>query len=172
MIAFVVAFRDFRDEELLNPVAVLSQSGVDVSVFSNKEGIALGSLGAEVRAKSMDSLDLEKVDGVVFIGGEGALKYLDNQISYDLVQSAIDQNKLLGAICVAPIILAKGGALDGKRATVWSSSLDKSAVKILKREGAEYIDKDVVIDGKIITASGPSVATEFGKGILDLLQSN
>jgi putative intracellular protease/amidase len=56
--------------------------------------------------------------------------------------------------------------LEGKKATLWSSLLDKSAIKVLKERGAEYLDKDVVVDGKIITASDPKAAKEFAEKFL------
>ncbi|PIP23942.1 MAG: hypothetical protein COX90_02420 [Candidatus Nealsonbacteria bacterium CG_4_10_14_0_2_um_filter_38_17] len=72
-------------------------------------------------------------------------------------------------ICIAPAILAKAGVLQGKNATVWSSAMDKSAVKILKDNEAVFEDKPVVAHGKIITASGPAAAEEFGQVIVKVL---
>jgi protease I len=109
-------------------------------------------------------------DAVVFIGGPGALERLDNEISYKLARDTIEKGKILAAICVSPAILAKAGVLKSKKAVVWSSALDKSAVKILEDNGAIYEGESVVIDGKIITAHGPSSAQEFGEKILLMLQ--
>jgi len=63
--------------------------------------------------------------------------------------------------------LAKAGTLEGKKAAVWSSPLDKSAVKILKENGADYQKDSLVVDGKIITANGPGAAKEFGQKIVE-----
>jgi protease I len=67
------------------------------------------------------------------------------------------------------VILAKAGVLKEKRATVWSSPLDRGPVRILKENGAIYEDKDVVQDGKIITANGPGAAEEFGQKLVEIL---
>lgn len=72
----------------------------------------------------------------------------------------------MGAICIAPAILAKAGVLKGKKATVWSSLMDKSAVKILEKSGADYLPDSVVADGKVITATGPLAAKEFAEKII------
>ena len=48
--------------------------------------------------------------------------------------------------------------------------MDKSAVKILKESGAIYQDNPVVVDGKIITASGPLVAKKFAEAIINTLK--
>jgi len=58
--------------------------------------------------------------------------------------------EVLGAICIAPVTLAKAGVLEGKRATVW-----KSEGETLKEHGADYTGASMEADGKIITADGP-----------------
>ena len=70
-----------------------------------------------------------------------------------IAKETIESNKILGAICIAPAILARAGVLQGKKATVWNSPLDKSAVKILKENGAVFDNKPVIIDEKIIDLS-------------------
>jgi len=72
---------------------------------------------------------------------------------------------------ISPVILAKAGALKGKKATVWSSPLDRSPIKILEAQGAEFVDEKVVWDGNIITGNGPDAAREFGKTIADALEA-
>ena len=39
----------------------------------------------------------------------------------------------------------------------------------IKKLGAHYIDKNVVVDGHLVTANGPEAAEEFGKTLLNLL---
>jgi protease I len=39
-------------------------------------------------------------------------------------------------------------------------------VKILTENGARYVDENVVVDGKMITANGPSAAGKFGEEVL------
>jgi len=80
------------------------------------------------------------------------------------------QGKVLAAICIAPGILAAAGVLNNKKVTVWSSAMDKSFIRILEKSGAKYLDKSVVSDGKIITASGPDAAQEFAQAIIDRLK--
>ena len=95
--------------------------------------------------------------------------YLDVDKGHRIAREATEKNRLLAAICIAPAILAKAGVLNQKEATVWSSVLDKSAVKILKENGAIYKDQPVVQDGKIITANGPDAAKEFGQKSVETL---
>lgn len=169
-IVMVVAFRDFRDEEYFVPKQLFFVAGGNVKTASNKKGIAVGSDGGQVPIDFLISeIDLSQFDAVVFIGGSGALECLDNRDSYKLAKNAISQKKVLAAICIGPAILAKAGVLERKKATVWSTPMDKSAIKILEDNGAIFEDKPVVVDGKIITGKGPGAAEEFGMKIIEAL---
>jgi protease I len=86
-----------------------------------------------------------------------------------LAKETIEKDKILAAICISPVILANAGVLKGKKATVWSSPLDKNPIRILKNGGAIYKDALVVVDGKIVTANGPEAAKEFGEALVSLL---
>jgi len=172
-IAMIVAFRDFRDEEYFIPKEVLEKSGAEIKTVSTEKGTAVGSQGgeAEVDIKLTD-LNVSDFDAIVFIGGSGAPKYLDNEISYQIAREAVSQGKILAAICISPTILAKAGVLSGKKATVWSSPLDKSAIKILEQNSVVYQKDSVVVDGRIVTADGPTAAEQFGKKLVETLDRN
>lgn len=169
-IAIIIAFRDFRDKEYFIPKEILKKVNFEIKTVSTELGKAVGADGGEVEVDlRLEELKIDNFDVVLFIGGPGALGYLDNQVSYQIAKETISKNKILGAICIAPAILAKSGVLFGKRATVWSSVLDKKPIKILEENGAIYEDKPVVIDGNIITANGPSAAEEFAQAIVKKL---
>ena len=167
-VAMIIAFRDFRDAEYFVPKEILEKGGAKVTTVSTKVGTAIGADGGDTTAELLlENLNPVEFDGIVFIGGPGCLKYLDNESSYRIAKETVEKNKVLGSICIAPVILSKAGVLSGKRATVWSSAMDRGPVKILKENGAIYEDKDVVIDGKIITANGPGAAREFGEKLVE-----
>ncbi len=169
-VVMVIAFQGFRDEEYFVPKEILESAGVEVKTASTKLGIALGDDGGEARVDFLISeVKPENFNAVIFVGGPGCLQDLDNDDSYRLARETVFQKKILAAICIAPVILARSGVLKEKKATVWTSPLDTTPIKILKDNGAEYIDKNVVRDGKIITANGPSAAEEFSQKILENL---
>jgi protease I len=68
---------------------------------------------------------------------------------------------VLGAICIAPTILAKAGVLKGKQATVWDAKGEQIA--ILKAAGARYTGNEVTVDALLVTGNGPNAAEEFGR---------
>ncbi|MCD6094823.1 DJ-1/PfpI family protein [bacterium] len=167
----VVAFSDFRDQEYFVPKEILENGGIEVKTASNKKGIAFGADGGEAKIDLLiEEINPKSFDAVIFVGGPGCLKCLDNENSYKVAKETVLEGKILGAICISPVILAKGEVLKGKKATVWTSPLDKDPIKILKENGAEFVDEKVVQDGKIITANGPDAAKEFGEKILENLR--
>lgn len=167
-VLLVIAFEGFQPDEYSQPKQLLEAAGVTVVTASDKMGEAI-SKWERLRVKvdlTLDDVKVDDYDGVFFIGGPGALAHLDNELSYKIANSILD--KVHGAICISPRILAHAGVLKGKKATGWD--LDGELSGILTSAGAEYVKKSVVVDGNLITADGPEAAVEFGKAIVKLLK--
>lgn len=166
----VIASQGFQDSEYAETKKELDQAGIETVVVSSIKGEARGKSGENVLIdRTLEEMEQENFDALIFIGGPGALEYVNDPVAHQLIKQSFEQKKLIAAICIAPEILAKAGVLKGKKATVWSSSIDQSPVKFLEESGAEYLDQMVVIDGNIITANGPAAASSFGKKIAETL---
>lgn len=171
-ILIIISFRNFRDEEYFIPKEIFESKGCNVKTASNKKGVAIGAEGGEVEIDFLiQDINIADFDAIVFIGGPGCLKNLNNNISYNVIKETLFQKKFLAAICISPVILAKSGQLAGKKATVWNSPIDRSAIRIFKENGVIFKDEQVVQDDKIITGNGPEAATEFGNKIVESLRS-
>ena len=158
----IIASSNFRDEEFSIPKKVFEDAGLKVVVASSSKNPSTGILGAKVMPDVlMDEVNINDYDAIVFIGGPGAEEYWDNPTAHKVAQDAVKKNKVLAAICIAPVTLANAGVLSNKKATVWFSE-----AKALTRKGAHYTGSTVEADGNIITANGPSSAEEFAKAIL------
>jgi len=169
-VVFLIAFKDFRDQEYFVPKEILEKGGIKVKTASTRKGQAIGADGGDTNIDlTLEEINLTDFDGIVFVGGPGCLEYLDNEKSYKIAKETVVENKILAAICISPIILAKAGVLDDRKATVWTSALERGPVKILEENGAEFINEKIIQDGNIITADGPAAAEEFGKKILEIL---
>ena len=169
-VLMVIAFKNFRDVEYFLPKEILERNGVKVTTASNKKGEAQGADGKRANVDLLISeVNPENFDAVLFVGGPGCLENLDNEDSYRLAQRTVEKGKVLGAICISPVLLAKAGVLKEKKATVWSSPFDRQPIEILKENGVFFQDEKVVVDGKIVTANGPNAAQEFVAEILKLL---
>lgn len=166
-ILFIIPFRDFRDEEYFVSRKNFESKNFEIKVASNESGVALGADGGEVEIDlEIKNVDIDKFDVLIFIGGPGCLKNLNNSKSHKLIIEANYLGKIIGAICISPIILSEAGILKNKKATVWTSSMDKSPAKFLEEKGVFYQDQDVVVDGNIVTADGPPSAQKFSETII------
>ncbi|HOJ65242.1 MAG TPA: DJ-1/PfpI family protein [Spirochaetota bacterium] len=165
VVLLIIANINFRDEEYLEPKNILEKAGIKVITASSSLKEAKGMLRAKAKIDiTIDKVNVSNYYAIIFVGGSGATEYFDNKIAHRIAKEAISQNKIVGAICIAPVILAKAGLLKNKKATVFSSEKNE-----LIKYGAIYSDKGVEVDGKIITASGPKFAKEFGEKIKALL---
>jgi protease I len=164
-ILMIIAPTNFRDEELAEPRAVFEQAGSTVTVASKGTTSATGMFGATVKVdKDISEVDAVDFDAVVFIGGSGASIYFNDPAAHVLAQNAYNQDKIVAAICIAPSTLANAGLLSGRKATCFSSEADN-----LRAKGASFTGESVTVDGRIITASDPEVANDFGQKIIEAL---
>ena len=166
-IVMIIAPQKFRDEELNHTREELERAGGSVTVASMSTDTATGMFGATAQPDiTIDQLNVDDFDAVVFVGGSGSEVYFDNPTALNIAKETYSKNKLLTAICIAPSILANANLLQGKQATVWAG--DKY-INILRSKGANYTGQSVTQDGRIITANGPEAARQFGKTIVDNL---
>lgn len=161
----IIASNNFRDEELLKPKEVLEKNGVSVTVSSSSLKESTGMLGAKVKPDILlTGIRVADYDAIIFVGGSGANEYWDDPTAHKIANDANNAKKIVGAICIAPVTLAKSGLLKNKKATTYSST-----VHDIKSGGANYTGADVERDGNIITASGPAAAQKFGETIVKAL---
>ncbi len=164
-VLLVIARNNFRDEELAKPSELLKKSGAQVVVAASSLEPSRGMLGAlvkpDVLLKDCQAADY---DGVVFIGGAGAKEYFDDAGARALAQQAKESGKVLGAICIAPVILANAGVLKGRHAVVFPGMENA-----LLKGGAKLGSGAVAADGRVVTASGPDAAESFGHALAQAL---
>ena len=164
-VLLVVAPQNFRDEEYQKPRQVLEEAGFEIEVASKGVSEAVGMFGAKVKiTKDISQINIDDYKGVVFVGGTGAAGYFNDQTALNLAKTAFEKGKVVGAICIAPSILANAGILSDKKATSFSSEAGN-----LQEKGAQYTGEAVTVEGKIITGRGPEAAQEFGEKLVEVL---
>jgi protease I len=167
-VLMIIAPRNFRDEELREPKAILEKEGFKVVVASTVSGTARGMFGMQVNPDTtVDEISPEDFDAVVVVGGSGSQTHLwNNSRVQEIVQASHQGGNLVAAICISPVVLAKAGLLRGRKATVFRTA---TTISELKKGGALISDAPVVVDGEIITGEGPEAAREFGHRIAESL---
>jgi protease I len=165
-ILIAVAPEKFRDEELAVPVAAFRKAGIASDIASTYRGSCTGMLGAKTTATlAFEEVDPKQYGCLVIVGGSGSQTHLWNDdLLIQLVKYFHESRKIVAAICLAPVVLARAGILKGKKATCFQSH---DSFLEMKGGGAVLVNKPVVIDGYIITANGPSAAQEFADSILE-----
>lgn len=165
-ILMIIASSNFRDEEYQIPKEIFQKQKADVVVASSTLSSSVGMLGSRVNPEILlKDVKVKDFDAIVFVGGVGAKEYFNDREAHRIVKEAVKEKKVLAAICLAPVILAKSGVLKNKRATVWAGAKQE-----LIKYGAKYIPERVVVEGRIITASGPSFAQEFAEKIVERIK--
>lgn len=161
----IIAEQTFRDEELFDTQLALESASVETVIASTKIGTCTGKLGRNAESTMLvKDINVDDFDAVVFIGGGGAMQYYDDPDALKAATDADARDKVIGAICIAPRILANAGLLKGITATCYESEADA-----LKKLGAKFQTAAVVKDKNFVTGSGPHAATEFGQTIAKAL---
>jgi len=163
-IVMIVANHDFRDAEYEKPKKVFEKAGLSVTTAAKNLGKATGKDGLQINIDlTIDKLNVTDYDAVLFIGGPGCYDYYDDAKAHDIARQAYKSGKILGAICAAPGILVNAGLLQGKKATMFADD------GTLAKGGATYTGKDVEVDGKIVTATGPKTAEKWAETIIGMI---
>lgn len=164
-VLMVIPQTDFQDKEYSTVHDALTQAGCQVVVATRDHAAAIGVSGTSVTPDAlMSDVKVSDYKAVVFIGGPGAENLYNLEGARNIAIEAVRENRVLSAICLAPVILARAGVLEGKRATVYCS-----ASRELTKNGAEYTGASVEVDGRIITGDGPEASAEFARAVLEAL---
>jgi len=160
----VVPPERFRDEELFVTRDVFEQAGHSAVIASTRAGTCPGSRGGSVEAVALQSAQAPGFDALVLVGGGGTRLLFDDADLRELVRTAVREDKVVAAICLAPVVLARAGVLAGRRATVAGTFATE-----LEQYGATYTGPGVCIDGQVVTAHAPKASQAFGQAVVGLL---
>jgi protease I len=164
----IIAQQDFQDHEYAGTRKGLDEAGFGIAVASVSIGPCRGKFGAVVEATiGLEDVEVVDYDRIAFIGGPGAAALASNSEALRIANDAVRAGRPLGAICIAPTILAKARVLEGKKATVWDDG-QGTQIGTLEQLGATYTGDSVTVDGSVVTGNGPEAAEEFGRAFASL----
>jgi protease I len=157
MKALIISADNFEDSELLEPYKMLREKGVDVDIASLQKGVIVGKHGSEVIAnKSLEEINPEEYDLLILPGGKAPSTLRHNEKAKEIARHFFEKNKPVAAICHGPQILISAGVMKGRKSTAY-----RSVQSELKTAGAIVEDKEVVVDGNLITSRQPSDIPAF-----------
>jgi protease I len=157
MKALMISADNFEDSELLVPYYRLKEAGVEVTMASLSRGAITGKHGYEVAVDSvLDEVNPDDYAILVLPGGKAPETVRKDERALSIARSFFQQNKPVAAICHGPQTLISAGLLKGRRATCYSSVANE-----MRDAGVIYEDKDVVVDGNLVTSRQPEDLPAF-----------
>jgi protease I len=167
----ILATDGFEQAELIEPRKALDAAGADTAVISPKSGKIRGwnmkEWGEEVPVdQALDSADPNDYDALVLPGGvinADSLRTRPEAVKF--VRAFFDAGKPVGVICHAPWILIESGDVRGRTLTSWPSLKTD-----LVNGGARWVDREVVVDGQLVTSRKPDDIPAFNREITRLFQ--
>ncbi|MBN3896607.1 MAG: DJ-1/PfpI/YhbO family deglycase/protease [Nostoc sp. NOS(2021)] len=156
-----------EDAEFTVPYNGLKQAGFEVIVLGSRMNEKYkgkqGKLSIQADGTTTEAIAAE-FDAVVIPGGMAPDKMRRNPNTVRFVQDAIQQGKLVAAVCHGPQVLIEGDLLKGKQVTGFSA-----IAKDIVNAGANYLDESLVVDGNLITSREPGDLAIFTTAILNRL---
>jgi 4-methyl-5(b-hydroxyethyl)-thiazole monophosphate biosynthesis len=151
----------FEEIEALAVADILRRADIEVVIAGLQSGPIVGAHEIRVIPDTViDAVSAGAFDMIVLPGGQPGTDNMNaDQRVHGLLNEFAANNKLIGAICAAPIILSAAGLLEGKNVTCFPSYSDTL-------NGAIYVDKQVVSDGNLITSKGAGTAISFALEIV------
>ena len=155
--------------EVWYPYLRLREDGIDTVLvgtgrkkeYSSKEGYP-----AEEEL-SIKKVKAEDFAGVVIPGGYAPDFLRRHEEVNRFVKEMFDKGRVVASICHGGWVLASAGVLKGKKATSFSAIKDD-----VVNAGAQFLDREVVVDGNLITSRNPYDLPAFCREILKKLKDN
>lgn len=169
----VLATDGFEQSELETPIKALKAAGAHVEIVSPKAGQIQGwrhhDKGATVPVDTvLSEAHAHDYDALVLPGGvmnPDALRLEPQAIAF--VSAFVQANKPIAAICHGPWTLINADAVRGKTLTSWPS-LEAD----LENAGANWVDREVVVDGRLVTSRKPDDLPAFCAKMIDLFANS
>jgi protease I len=161
----------FEQAEFEEPLKRLKDEGAETVVISSETLDLQGmqhdtEMGDTFKADMLiDDAISGDFEALILPGGVvNADKLRMNQKAREWVQSFIDEDKIVAAICHAPWLLISSEVVNDRQLTSFPSLQDD-----IKNAGGEWSDETVVIDGNLITSRKPDDLPDFNDAIVSKL---
>lgn len=160
----------FEQAELMEPRKAINDAGATTVVVAPNSGEIKGwnvkDWGESVKVdKTLEDANPSEFDALILPGGVINPDHLRmDPKAVNFVRQFVSTGKTVAAICHGPWTLLEAGALKGKTVTSWPSLKTD-----LQNAGANWVDKEVVTDGKFIFSRKPDDIPAFSKAIIESL---
>lgn len=171
----IVATDGFEQSELMSPKRTLEKRGAKVDVIAPHGGTIRGwnhtDWGDELKVdRVLDEVkpdDAEQYDALVLPGGVmNPDKLRRDERALAFVRRFFEEDIPVAVICHGPWTLIDAGVVRGRHMTSWPSLQSD-----LRNAGARWDDRQVIIDGNLISSRKPDDLPAFQDALLAELES-
>ncbi|MFH1853362.1 MAG: DJ-1 family glyoxalase III [Candidatus Neomarinimicrobiota bacterium] len=154
----------FEEIEAVTIIDILRRAGAAVVSAGLAKRNLTGSHDIHLVADSVLAEELGKNwDAIVLPGGvPGTNNLMDDQRLLDLLKKQSAAGKITAAVCAAPAVLDKAGAIDGREVTIHPTWVDQLNL-------AQYRGGRVRHDGQIVTGMSAGAVMEFAFSLVEVL---
>lgn len=157
------------DKEMVYPYYRMQEAGAEVHVIGPAAGTHYkGKYGIDFKSdKAASEISADDYAAVIIPGGYAPDKMRRDPAFVAFVREMDRQGKVVAAICHAGWMLVTADVLRGRTATAFHSlEVD------LRNAGAEFVDREVVRDGNLITSRGPDDLPAFCRAIIEVITNS
>ena len=164
----ILVENEFRDEELIYPYYRFKEAGYEVKTVGPETGtVYKGKFGFTIKSDlSASGADLKNVVAVIIPGGNAPDKMRVSSAMVGLVKKAFKKCLVVAAICHGGWMLVEADIAKGKKVTGY-----RAIATDLKNAGGEYIDREVVVDGNLVTSRIPDDLPAFCRSTLEMIEA-
>jgi len=162
----VLVEEQYQEMEVWVPYYRLLEAGAEVRVVGQEAGkVYRGKFGYPCAATaSYKDVSAKSVDAVVVPGGFAPDFMRRYPEPARFVGEMFRAGKLVASICHGAWILCSADVLRGRTATCFYAIADD-----VKNAGAHYVDREVVVDGNLITSRKPEDLPAFCAAVVGYL---
>lgn len=166
-VAMLVA-RGFEEIEMTEPRKALLDSGAEVDLISpEREKVKAWDRkdwGREYEVdRPLDSANPDDYDALVLPGGVMNPDHLrTNDAAVEFAKAFFEAGKPVAAICHGPWLLVEADVLRGRTMTSYPSIRTD-----LANAGADWVDREVVVDSGLVTSRNPDDIPAFNRKMIE-----
>ena len=163
----ILVEQDYQDLEVWYPLLRLREAGAEViTIGSGTSDIYKGKNGYPIKVDtSIANVKSGDFDAVVIPGGWAPDFLRRHSAIVSFVRDMNKEGKVVASICHGGWLLASADIIKGKTLTSFFAIKDD-----LVHAGAKFVDKEVVVDGNLITSRKPEDLPAFCREIIKLLK--
>lgn len=163
-VLMVLPHRDFQLQEYDVTRRVLESRGLRIQVATAESWEAMSENGRTVRTSTrLGDVKYWDYDAIVFVGGNGARQLADTESATKLAKDA--EYKVLGAIGLGALVLARAGVVKNKRVTG-----DPAVADTVREKEGTYTAQPLEVADKMVTAMSSRYAEPFAQALLRVLE--